>query len=180
MISSAMDHSKHSKRYDKTWEFISKTLPPSSVVFDLGTPNDFSEILRNKGFMVLNTQGEDLDENPEIAKNFKADAVTALEILEHLVNPLSVLKAINSEKLFATVPLRLWFAKAYRNKNNKWDQHFHEFEDWQFDWLLDKAGWKIIRSEKWTFPVYKIGIRPILRSVTPRYYAVEAVRKREP
>ena len=43
----------------------------------------------------------------------------------------------------ASVPLRLWFANAYRNKSDQRDQHFHEFEDWQFDWLLEKAGWKI-------------------------------------
>ena len=167
----------HSKRYNRTLEFISKSVKPSSVIFDLGTPNAFSEILKEKGYSVLNTTGEDLDNNPEVVKNYKADAVTALEILEHLVNPFGVLRALNSEKLIATIPLRLWFAKAYRNKNNKWDQHYHEFEDWQFDWLLDKAGWEIVRSEKWTFPVYKLGIRPILRSITPRYYAVEARRK---
>lgn len=168
----------HKNRYEKTLEFISKSLQPGSTVFDLGTPNTFSEILKSKGFTVHNTSGEDLDEQFEVVKDYKADAVTALEILEHLLNPLSVLKALNADKLFATVPLRLWFAKAYRNKNNNWDQHFHEFEDWQFDWLLDKAGWEIVRSEKWTFPVLKLGIRPILRSITPRYYAVEAIRKK--
>ena len=39
------------------------------------------------------------------------------------------------------VPLNLWFASAYRNKTDLWDRHYHEFEDWQFDWLLEKAGW---------------------------------------
>jgi hypothetical protein len=107
---------------------------------------------------------------------FEVDAAVALEILEHLVNPLGVLRSLKSKRLFATVPLNLWFAKAYRNKTNKWDQHFHEFEDWQFDWLLEKSGWEKVRSEKWTFPVLKPGIRPLLRSITPRYYAVEARR----
>lgn len=69
------------------------------------------------------------------------------------------------------------FAKAYRSKTDEWDRHIHEFEDWQFDWLLEKAGWEIIRKEKWTSPINKIGIRPILRFITPRYYIVEAVRK---
>jgi hypothetical protein len=31
-----------------------------------------------------------------------------------------------------------------------WDRHYHEFEDWQLDWLLEKTGWKIIDSQKWT------------------------------
>src|SRR5262245_50027237 len=147
----------HAKRYDRTWSFMAPSIKPSSVILDLGTPNAFSEILKKKGYSVLNTTGEDFDTNPEVVKNYKADVVTALEILEHLVNPFGVLKALDAEKLIATVPLRLWFSKAYRNKNNQWDQHFHEFEDWQFDWLLEKAGWKIFRTEKWTFPVYKIG-----------------------
>jgi hypothetical protein len=33
-----------------------------------------------------------------------------------------------------------------------WDRHYHEFEDWQLDWLLE-TGWKIIDSQKWTNPV---------------------------
>jgi ribosomal protein S6 len=36
-----------------------------------------------------------------------------------------------------------------------WDRHYHEFEDWQLDWL-EKTGWKIIDSQKWTNPVNKL------------------------
>ena len=57
------------------------------------------------------------------------------------------------------------------------DRHFHEFEDWQFDWLLEKAGWTIIDSQKWISKVKINGIRPLLRNYTPRYYAVYAERK---
>ena len=31
-----------------------------------------------------------------------------------------------------------------------WDRHYHEFEDWQLDWLLEKAGYKIIDRVKFT------------------------------
>lgn len=168
----------HSKRYKNTLEFITNSLRAPANILDIGTPNPFSDILRSKGFNVFNTGGEDLDDTPEVVGKYEVDAVVALEILEHLVNPLTLLRSLKSDRLFATVPLNLWFAKAYRNKTNQWDQHFHEFEDWQFDWLLEKAGWEKIRSEKWTFPVLKPGIRPILRSITPRYYAVEARRKK--
>ncbi|HLT72382.1 MAG TPA: hypothetical protein VKZ75_07000 [Cyclobacteriaceae bacterium] len=167
----------HTRRYEKTLSFITSSLDAPADILDIGTPNAFSEILQSKGFNVHNTSGEDLDETPEIISKFEVDAVVALEILEHLINPLTLLRSLKSNRLFATVPLSLWFAKAYRNKANKWDQHFHEFEDWQFDWLLEKAGWEKVRSEKWTFPVLKPGIRPLLRSITPRYYAVEARRK---
>ena len=110
-------------------------------------------------------------------KNIKPDVVTAFEILEHLVAPYNVLSSINSERLVATIPLNLWFSKAYRSKHDPWDRHYHEFEDWQFNWLLEKSGWEIIDSQKWISRVKINGIRPLLRNFTPRYYAVYAERK---
>ncbi len=148
------------------------------TILDLGTKNPFSEFLSEKGYKVINTQGEDLDEFPESVSQYQSDVTTAFEIFEHLLNPLGVLKSIKSDRLFASIPLSLWFAKSYRNKNDRWDQHFHEFEDWQFDWLLEKAGWEIVRREKWTSPTKINGLRPILRLFTPRYYIVEARRKK--
>jgi hypothetical protein len=165
-------------RYQKTKEFISKFLTKDEKILDLGIENPFSGVLREEGFSVFNTGKTDLDIHPEIVKDFDVEAVTALEILEHLVSPFPLLQNLPGEKLIATVPLRLWFKAAYRNPNDAWDCHYHEFEDWQFDWLLEKSGWKIIHSEKWKSPSRKIGIRPILRNITPRYYAVYAERKK--
>lgn len=167
-----------SRRFQKTIEFVKKSLSQDSSILDLGTQNPLSQLLSKEGYIVSNTSGEDLDNNLELINRINADCTTAFEIFEHLLNPLGVLKAIKSERLIASVPLRLWFAKAYRNKNDRWDQHFHEFEDWQFDWLLEKGGWEIVRREKWTSPTKINGIRPILRLFTPRYYIVEARRKK--
>jgi len=163
--------SHHNKRYNHTIEFLQKVLPAPATILDLGTKNDFSEIMELHGYTVFNTEGEDLDLLPEVVKKFNVDAVTAFEIFEHLIAPFNVLRAIESTKLITTIPLNLWFAKAYRSKTEKWDRHYHEFEDWQYDWLLEKAGWKIKKTEKWTSPVKKIGFRPILRQFVPRYYA---------
>lgn len=170
----ANDH--HKRRYDKTWAFLEKAVGPSATVLDIGTPNVFSEYMKEKGLKVVNTSGEDLDDHPETVAQFDTQVATAFEIFEHLINPLGVLRAIKAPTLVASIPLSLWFAKAYRNKANRWDQHFHEFEDWQFDWLLEKAGWEVVRREKWTSPVKLNGIRPVLRLFTPRYYIVEAKR----
>ena len=104
------------------------------------------------------------------------ELVTGFEILEHLVSPFPLLSSLNAKKLFVTVPLNLWFSKAYKSKVDERDRHFHEFEEWQFDWLLEKAGWKIIKKDKWTNPSLKIGLRPILRNFHNRYYAVYAER----
>ena len=164
------------RRYDRTVGFLRATLPPPARLLDLGAANPMAHRLQAEGYQVENTEG-DLDETPEVVRGYEADAVTAFEILEHLVGPLNVLRALEAPRLFATVPLRLWFAPAYRNANDPWDRHFHEFEDWQFDWLVEKAGWEIVRREKWTSPARALGLRPLLRRFTPRYYAVEAVRR---
>ncbi len=165
-----------SKRFKKTLTFLQKHVPTESAILDLGVDNPFSKIMREHGFDVLNTQGEDLDLDFSALKNTQAEVVTAFEIFEHLLAPFNVLREINGNKLVASIPLKLWFSPAYKSKTDAWDRHYHEFEDWQFDWLLEKAGWKILDREKWTNPVNKIGIRPFLRSFTPRYYIVYAER----
>ncbi len=162
-------------RFRRTLDFLMASLPPPARILDLGTNNEMAEIMRQHGYTVTNTEG-DLDEIPETVGDGEVDAVTAFEILEHLVGPLQVLREVKAKRLITTIPLRLWFAKAYRNPKDRWDQHFHEFESWQFDWLLEKAGWKIVRTKKWNSPVRQLGIRPLLRLFTPRYYAVEAVK----
>ena len=167
------------RRYTYTINFLKEVLPPPATILDLGTRNPFCEIMEEHGYTVFNTNGEDLDVLPEVVKEYNVDAVTAFEIFEHLLAPFNVLNAIEAKKLIATVPLDLWFAKAYRNKTNEWDMHYHEFEDWQFGWLLKKTKWEKRQSEKWTSPIKKIGFRPILRAFTPRYYAVYAEKNEE-
>jgi hypothetical protein len=162
------------KRYKHTLNFLNEVISKEEKILDLGVSNPFSEILTKEGYNVTNTQGEDLDLETTVVKTEKFDVVTAFEIFEHLVSPFNVLNDIRATKLVASVPLKLWFASAYRSKTDKWDRHYHEFEDWQFDWLLEKAGWRIVKSEKFTNPVKKIGIRPILRRITPRYYLIYA------
>lgn len=161
-------------RYNRTLDLLKRHVDPSVQILDMGTPNEFSRIMQEEGYNVINTKGEDLDLEPETLGKYDADVVTGFEILEHLLNPFGVMRSIKAKKVILTVPLRLWFKSAYRNPSDPWDQHFHEFEDWQFDWLLEKSGWKIIHREKWTSPINKIGIRPLLRRYTPRYYAVVA------
>jgi len=162
-------------RFRRTLEFITKSLPPCATLLDLGPPNRLGNILTKQGYTVHNTEG-DLDDHPDQIGKFSADAVTAFEIFEHLLAPLQILRQITAPRLYATVPLKLWFAKAYTNPQDPWDCHYHEFESWQFDRLLEKGGWQIIRSEKWKSPALKLGIRPLLRCFFNRYYAVEAIR----
>ncbi len=164
------------KRFRKTISFLKKHVPTEQAILDLGVTNPFSQIMQKEGYTVTNTQGEDLDVDLTAVTNTDVQVVTAFEIFEHMLAPLNALKKIQAENLVASVPLRLWFAPAYQSKTDPWDRHYHEFEDWQFNWLLEKAGWEIIASEKFTNPVNKLGIRPLLRRFVPRYYLVYARR----
>ncbi|WP_339633838.1 methyltransferase [Bizionia echini] len=164
------------KRFKHTAKFLQKHIPTHYNILDLGVENPFTPIMKDLGYQVQNTLGEDLDVHTAAIEKSDAEVVTAFEIFEHLLSPFTVLQRIKADKLVASIPLRLWFSPAYRSKTDMWDRHYHEFEDWQFDWLLEKADWKIIAREKWTNPTKKIGIRPILRWFTPRYYIVYAER----
>lgn len=164
------------KRYKLTLEFLKTHVSTSESILDLGVKNPFSNIMTSEGYTVENTQGEDLDEDHSTIENSNADVITAFEIFEHLLSPYEVLKSIKTKKIVVSVPLRLWFSSAYRSKTDIWDRHYHEFEDWQLDWLLEKTGWQIQARKKWANPTKKMGIRPILRRFTPRYYIVYATR----
>jgi hypothetical protein len=164
------------KRFKYTLEFLKKHIQTSESILDLGVKNPFSDIMISEGYSVANTTGEDLDEDHSSLETSSTKVVTAFEIFEHLLSPYEVLKSIKANKLVISIPLRLWFAPAYRSKTDMWDRHYHEFEDWQLDWLLEKTGWNIKHSAKWTNPVNKFGIRPLLRKFTPRYYIVYAER----
>ncbi|MDC1279300.1 class I SAM-dependent methyltransferase [bacterium] len=167
----------HQKRYNKTLAFMDKHLKQGSSVLDLGTSNPFTPQLVNAGYTVSNTKGENLDDDYKQYADMSADCVTAFEIFEHLFAPYNILKEIKSKRLIASVPLKLWFAEAYWNEKNDWDKHYHEFEKKQFDFLLEKTGWKIVDAQLWTSPdPNKIGLRPLLRYFTPRYYIVYCER----
>ena len=164
------------KRYQKTISFVKKHIQPPETLLDLGVRNPLAPLLEKEGYTVQNTSGEDLDLDLSTIKENHAEVLTAFEIFEHMLSPLPLLRETNATKLVASVPLKLWFAPAYQSKTDLWDRHYHEFEDWQFDWLLEKSGWKIKDRLQWAHPVKKIGIRPFLRIITPRYYMVFAER----
>ncbi len=164
------------KRFKVTLKFIKEVITTEETILDLGISNPFSDILRKEGFNVTNTQGQDLDVDTSIVKTNDFDVISAFQIFEHMVAPFNILKDIKADKLVASIPLKLWYASAYKSNTDEWDRHYHEFEDWQFNWLLEKSGWEIKKSVKFTSPVNKFGIRPILRRFTPRFYLVYAER----
>ena len=172
-----MKKNLHNKRYDKTLTFLKKHLKEGDRILDLGIKNDLSEKMQEIGHKVSNTQGENLDINYHHYLDCDVEVVTAFEIFEHMLAPFNILRELKTEKLIASIPLKLWFANAYWNEKDEWDKHYHEFERKQFDLLLERSGWEIIDSQQWTSAEWKLGIRPILRRFFPRYYMVYCIRK---
>jgi hypothetical protein len=167
------------KRFKLTLAFLQKHISTSETIFDLGVPNPFSKIMEANGYSVKNTKGEDLDNDQTALQAEKYTVFTAFEIFEHLLNPYTVLENVTCDKVLISIPMRLWFSSAYKSKTDKWDRHYHEFEPWQLDWLLEKTGFKIVDSIQFTHPVKKFGFRPLLRFFTPRYYLVYAERNQK-
>ena len=165
------------KRFEKTRSFVQKHLEHGTNILDLGTPNDLSDFIASAGYLVQNTKGENLDTDFQTYLDTGVDCVTAFEIFEHMLAPFNILSKLKTPMLIASVPLKLWFASAYWNSNDDWDKHYHEFEQKQFDFLLEKSGWVVKDSLVWASPdPKKIGVRPLLRYFTPRYYMVYCER----
>lgn len=164
-------------RFQRTHKMLSRFVSTDEIILDLGTPNKLSSFLKGRNYKIESAFGFDFDLEPDKLNEYNYEVLTAFEVLEHLVSPFPLLKNTKATKLLATVPLKLWFAKAHRNIQDPYDQHFHEFESWQLDMLLEKAGWQILHREKWIAPTGFLGIRPLLRKVTPRFYAIYAERK---
>jgi hypothetical protein len=65
--------------------------------------------MKEEGFSVTNTSGEDLDKN-QLVFSSENKMLLPFEIFEHLLNPYTILSEIKSDKLFISIPLRLWFS----------------------------------------------------------------------
>lgn len=167
------------KRIQWTSDFVQKELKPGSKILDLGVPNPVSKALKGHGFHVESASSSDLDFDCECVKQEGFDAFTSFEVFEHMLNPLTLLSNIQAPRLITSVPLSLWFAKAYRGNlsEDRFDEHYHEFEPWQFESLLAKAGWTIDRTEfHRSYKSFSFGVRPILRRFHYRYMMVSAHR----
>lgn len=165
------------ERIKNTLRFLADNIGENKRILDLGIPNSLGEEMKKAGYEVINTGGEDLDVDFHKYLNADVDCVTAFEIFEHMLAPYNILRLLEVPNLVASVPLKLWFASAYWSKTDPWDRHYHEFEPKQFDMLMERAGWEIKDSEKWKSPdTKKLGLRPLLRYVTDRYYIVHCQR----
>src|SRR5690606_1720081 len=100
------------QRFKITMDFLQGHISKASKIIDLGVENPLSVMMKEEGFNVQNTTGEDLDENHEALQQTNYDVLTAFEIFEHLFNRYTVLENCKDKKIVISVPLRLWFSPA--------------------------------------------------------------------
>jgi len=159
-------------RHRKTVEFMLANISRKTTILDLGVKGELAMLLINEGYKVKNTEF-DLDVYPERLKEIKSDIVTGFEILEHLIEPAPVLRNIRANEIVVSVPMKRSFEKTYWNELDGYDQHFHEFEIFQFDKLLKYCNYEIIRSEQWKSYSSIIG-RIVYQQ--PKFYIVHATK----
>lgn len=154
-------------RAKKTLEFVGKWIYPAGTILDIGEPNFVGTYIATKLNRSIKNTNCDLDYSinpiPE-----KLSTIFCFEVLEHLLNPRIFLDnchhiSAKDCQMFLSYPSRpklLW--------NNL--DHFHEYDQLRFKYLLDKTGWKIVSHERirliygWKdFFKYLCGIRPFLR-----------------
>jgi len=148
----------------------------NAPVLDLGPPNALADVMAARfGVQVENTGQHDLDREPLPA--FCAGpyaAITAFEILEHVLNPLFVLDGCRQilrpdGVLYVSVPRRSSWEWLY----GKCAEHFHEFTRAELHWVIEKAGFEIVRHVDLRTTEMSVGIRPLLRRLRPNLFFLE-------
>ena len=157
-------------RDEKNISFLSE-IDMNGSILDIGERNRFTERIEEAfGIKLDNTDG-DLDElywtitdDNEFTKSY--DTIIFSHVIEHLFNPLLALKKVRwymkpDTLLIICTPIKPHFIPWGKG-------HFHEFDDYRFKKLIERAGLKIVRWEKYsnyrwnTWRSYR-GIRPFIR-----------------
>lgn len=151
----------------REWDAIHE----NEIVMDLGPFNHLgTRMKREFGCVVRHTGEIDLDDEWQFGAWF-ADAVCAFNILEHVFNPLAVLRKGMSilkpgGKLYAAVPRRPSWMRS--------EHHFHEFDDYRWDWLVTRAGLRIERHASFRMRNEGFGVlRPAVRLLCEREHVYQ-------
>ncbi len=148
----------------------------TAPVLDLGPSNALARELEKRfGVDIAHTGSHDLDRERLAAFCPGPYAsITGFEILEHVMNPLFVLDGCREVLqgdgvLYLSVPRRHPWEWLF----GKSPEHFHEFARDELRWLLDKAGFTVVRWVELDTSEFLLGVRPLLRRLFRNLIFVE-------
>lgn len=155
-----------SKRFEKTFKFLSKHLSGYTVL-GVGGYSDFDYDMSKLFALDYSYTTSDLNYSIKInAVPRKYQVIFCFEVIEHLINPGLFLRNLQlfcdkNTQIFISYPENVPF---FRNPT-----HFHEYSQDEFFTLIDSEGFKIIEYESyrhWGHPVFYVsGLRPIVRFI---------------
>ena len=156
-------------RWEKTLSFINKF--HANLGLDIGDRTPFTDQLEAHYHCPFANTTIDLDEGKLTGEY---DVITALEVIEHLFNPLHLLKEISS---VLKEDGKLYLSTPKGKPHFLWSKdHFHEMNEKSLMSLINRAGFKVIRKDEiliQPLSFYFRGIRPLFRLIYERHWLME-------
>ena len=144
-------------RWKKTLSFIDKFHADSGL--DIGDRTPFTDQLEAHYNCPFANTTIDLDEE---GLTGEYDVVTAMEVIEHLFNPLHLLKEISG---VLNEGGKLYLSTPKGKPHFLWSKdHFHEMRYDRIKTLINRAGFSIVRKKQIRIQpswFYFTGIRPV-------------------
>ena len=158
-------------RWKKTLSFIKKFHADSGL--DIGDRTPFTDQLEAHYNCHFANTIIDLDEE---GLTGEYDVVTAMEVIEHLFNPLHLLKEISGVLKEGG---KLYLSTPKGKPHFLWSKdHFHEMNEQSIMALIESSGFIVIRKEEiriQPLSYYFTGIRPFFRFI---FYDLPEEKKR--
>ncbi len=167
-------------RYEITLGMLPEKL--EGWALDIGVMNPFTKTLIHHypDLRIVNTdKNNDFDVDRLCYTNDAFDVVFHFEVIEHLINQLHNMaecsRVLKSQgRMFLTTPAGVFPSSMWL------PTHFHELDERKLRMLLTRAGFSIVRLEKFNKPFsfwLRMGLfRPMLRWMFGGWYFVEAVK----
>jgi SAM-dependent methyltransferase len=147
------------RRADFIEAFIDEIRDP---VGDMGEENPLIRYLGHKKDMAY-TSIDDVDFDYEPIEG-KYGTIFSFALLEHFFNPLFALENMKRALLPGGI---IYLSTPYRPHFMWTEHHFHEIDDKRMGWLYERAGLRVVKSERVALRgrlrEHLTGIRPLIR-----------------
>lgn len=171
---STQEHKKNTDlRINTTIDFILEfTQQIPKTILDVAGPSYVGIEIAKRLVAYYNHTSGDIDLSTWSTNMKKCDMVLMLEVIEHILNPLQFLRELKDRVDFKYMVLS-WPCRP----SWLWTPiHYHEIQLNRFEYLVERAGYKIVKVQKgrlhesW-YNKFK-GIRPFFRYFVNRHYMV--------